>query len=101
MTTEHDFQKALAMLPEEYKNSLMLDFLMQNKEAIRFALRLADKLLGQEPSIAAIDKAKAEYRALEKSCNEVGERVTWEGGALVVFESMLTTAVKEIDNGNS
>lgn len=84
---EHDFQKALSMLPEEYKNSKMFDFLSQNKETIRFALRLADKLLNQEPSDGM-------WRSGMDLRNEGND---FDPDYDRVFKSMLTAAVTELE----
>ena len=88
----HLSAKGKGMTPEEYVG----DFPHEHFQVMSFALRLAEKVLS-EPSVAAIDAAKAEFKKLEKACNEVGERLSWEGGAMVVHQSMISQAVKEIE----
>lgn len=102
MTTEHDFQKAIdaikgarlgsmdSLPPKCYANiSTGEDF--EVLETIRFALRLADKLLGQEPSF------EMKQAGSQKVGSDYEVRGTF-GIAVDTFKSMLTTAVKEIEN---
>ena len=81
---------------ETVSTHIPLERYEQIDDAIVFALRLAEKVCG-EPSVAAIDAAKAEFKKLEKACNEVGERLSWEGGAMVVHQTMISQAVKEFE----
>jgi len=90
MTTEHDFQKALeaqAETPFGTHRTGGVEIQRMN-ETIRFALRLADKLLKQEPSEGMIDAAEHAYYTADN------ETVSMS----VTIKAMLTTAVKEVEN---
>lgn len=89
MTTEHDFKKALeaqAETPFGTHRTGGVEIQRMN-ETIRFALRLADKLLGQE-----VSKDMAWKGAMGAEDNISAS------DAKRCFKSMLTTAVKEIKN---
>lgn len=93
MTTEHDFQKALDTLPMEIRlNGIgqpSTDLKCRDVEAvdvllsIRFALRLADKLLKKEVSVAML---KAGQGYFDQQRDHSG------------FSAMIEQAVKEIEN---
>lgn len=99
---KHDFKAALEAFDVLCKAQHALELPRLYKDAektIRFALQLAEKVCG-EPSIAAIDAAKAEFKTLEKACNDVGRPLSWEGGAMVVFQAMRDQMLKEIEQGD-
>ena len=98
MTTEHDFKKALNAYesntydtPQEWVSCAGVIGDRELDETIRFALRLADKLLGQEPSEGMLDASFDAYWK-SRSSKEVNEQ------ANMSFTAMIEQAVKEIEN---
>lgn len=79
MTTEHDFKKAL----RQHEYTTFPPELEAHHNAVLFALRLADKLLKQEVSVAML---KAGQGYFDQQRDHSG------------FSAMIEQAVKEIEN---
>ena len=107
MTTEHDFQKALNAYennrydtPQEWVSCAGVIGDRELDETIRFALRLADKLLKQEVS-EGMKWCPMSMNVWHTSKCDCGARTTTGTSAnkrAELFTAMLTTAVQEIEN---